>query len=167
MFGAAAAAEVAAFEAANVYAVKELVETYNLDCDFQLTRAFDVYLDAGHARETEEAWRRLQHEGVVNLCDVQFVSEKDAERVSIFLSNQQSEREVLMLQQGFRRQGCALCLQFYCSTPLAGEDGASAPGQAFGNRRHTQCTSEHASDVRFRFQGRDRKVDDRDAPRCD
>jgi hypothetical protein len=82
MFGASAAAEVAAFEAANVYAVKGLVEREDLDCDFQLTRSLDVYLDPQHARETEEAWRKLKREGVADLRDVAFVSGKDAERVS-------------------------------------------------------------------------------------
>jgi hypothetical protein len=82
MFGAAAAAELAAFEAANVYAVKKLVETEGLDCDFQLTRSLDVYLDPKHAKETEAAWRKLASDGVVDLSDVAFISDKDAERVS-------------------------------------------------------------------------------------
>lgn len=86
MYGAAAAAELAAFEAANVYAVKKLVESENLDCDFQLTRAVDVYLDAQHAKETEAAWRILKDEGVVDLSDVAFTSGSDAERVSDSLS---------------------------------------------------------------------------------
>ncbi|KAH7068356.1 FAD dependent oxidoreductase [Paraphoma chrysanthemicola] len=82
MFGAGAAAEVAAFEAANVLAVKELVETEELDCDFHLTRAVDVYLDAQHAKETEAAWRKLRQEDEVNLKDVSFIPQKHAERVS-------------------------------------------------------------------------------------
>ena len=83
MYGAAAAAELTAFEAANVFAVKELVENEGLDCDFQLTRALDVYLDVRHAQETEAAWRRLRTAGVVDLSDVAFISREDAERVSI------------------------------------------------------------------------------------
>ena len=87
MFGATAAAEVAAFEAANVYAVKDLVEREDLDCDFQLTRSLDVYLDLQHAKDTEEAWRKLKSEGVADLRDVAFVSGKDAERVSTFAAS--------------------------------------------------------------------------------
>jgi hypothetical protein len=92
MFGAAAAAEVAAFEAANVYAVKDLVEEHDLDCDFQLTRALDVYLDANHAKETEEAWRKLKGNGAVELNDVAFIREVDAERVSSFFKIGEYER---------------------------------------------------------------------------
>jgi glycine/D-amino acid oxidase-like deaminating enzyme len=42
IYGAEAAAEVTNFEASHVYAVKNLVETGGLDCDFHLTRAVCV-----------------------------------------------------------------------------------------------------------------------------
>ncbi|ETS73732.1 hypothetical protein PFICI_14678 [Pestalotiopsis fici W106-1] len=82
MYGAEAAAELAAFEASHVYAVKDLVERENLDCDFHLTRAVDVYLDPAHARDTEAAYRKLVRDGVVDMRDVAFTPRKDAERVS-------------------------------------------------------------------------------------
>ncbi|KAI4660351.1 hypothetical protein J4E81_006019 [Alternaria sp. BMP 2799] len=82
MDGASAAAEVTNFEAANVYAVKELVEAEKLDCDLHLTRAIDVYLDADHARQTEAAWEMLRRDNIVELRDVACVSKEDAERVS-------------------------------------------------------------------------------------
>ncbi|KAF4950356.1 hypothetical protein FSARC_13220 [Fusarium sarcochroum] len=55
IYGMEAAAELAKFEAAHVYAVKALVERENLDCDFNITRALDVFLDPKHAKQTEEA----------------------------------------------------------------------------------------------------------------
>ncbi|KAK7457475.1 hypothetical protein CaCOL14_001504 [Colletotrichum acutatum] len=82
LFGSEQAAALAAFEASNVYAVKELVESEGLDCDFHLTRAVDVYLDPEHAKETEAAYRELVKAGVVNMKDVAFTPKKDAERVS-------------------------------------------------------------------------------------
>lgn len=81
-FGLETAAQLAAFEASNVHAVKELVETENLDCDFHLTRAVDVYLDPEHARQTESAYRKLLKTKAVNLTDVHLVSKKHAEKVS-------------------------------------------------------------------------------------
>ena len=87
MHGAEAAGELAAFEAANVYAVKELVEKEGIECDFHLTRAVDVYLDEGHAKKTEEVYRRLLETGKVGLRDTAFVSGKDAERVSPFANS--------------------------------------------------------------------------------
>lgn len=82
LFGARAAAELVAFEASHVLAVKELVEREGLDCDFQLTRAVDVYLDPTHAKDTEAAYRNLVKAGEVDLRDVAFTPKKDAERVS-------------------------------------------------------------------------------------
>jgi len=87
MFGIEAAAELAAFESANVYAVKDLVESEGLDCDFQLTRSLDVYLDKKHAMETEAAYRKLVEAGVADLHDTAFIPEKDAERVRMSMVN--------------------------------------------------------------------------------
>ncbi|KAH8846411.1 hypothetical protein MCOR27_008192 [Pyricularia oryzae] len=82
LYGMEAAAEMARFEAEHVYAVKDLIETEGLDCDFHLTRAVDVCLDADHARETEAAYRELVKAGVADLRDVDFTPKPDAERVS-------------------------------------------------------------------------------------
>ncbi|KAH8886261.1 FAD dependent oxidoreductase superfamily protein [Thozetella sp. PMI_491] len=81
-YGAEAAAAVASFEAANVYAVKELVEREGIDCDFTLTRAIDVYLDPDHAKATEEAYRELLRIGAADLKDIQMLKGKDAETIS-------------------------------------------------------------------------------------
>ncbi|CAG9948019.1 unnamed protein product [Clonostachys rosea f. rosea IK726] len=82
LHGPKVAAELAAFEASHVLAVKQLVEAEGLDCDFHLTRAVDVYLDPAHAKETEAAYRELVKEGIVELHDVAFIPKQDAERVS-------------------------------------------------------------------------------------
>uniref|UniRef100_L2G0X2 FAD dependent oxidoreductase superfamily protein n=1 Tax=Colletotrichum fructicola (strain Nara gc5) TaxID=1213859 RepID=L2G0X2_COLFN len=66
LYGAGEAAKLAAFEASNVYAVKELVGSEGLDCDFDLTRAVDVYLDPEHAKQTEAAYRELLKAGKAN-----------------------------------------------------------------------------------------------------
>lgn len=83
LFGAEAAASIASYEASQVYAVKALVEKEGIDCDFHLTRATDVFLDAQAAKDAEAAFRQLQADGVVNLQDVHFISEPSlAERIS-------------------------------------------------------------------------------------
>ncbi|KAL3260504.1 hypothetical protein ABHI18_004531 [Aspergillus niger] len=81
-YGVEAAVEVAKFEASQVHAVKELVETENIDCDFVLTRACDATLDEKLAREIEDAYTELVKSGVADLKDVHFTPRKDAERVS-------------------------------------------------------------------------------------
>lgn len=62
-------------------AVKEFVEHKKIDCDFYLTRALDVYLDSGHATEVEGSYQELLRIGAASLGDVQFIANKDAERV--------------------------------------------------------------------------------------
>lgn len=80
-YGAENAAAFARFEAANVYAVKEMVEKENIDCDFVLTRALDVYLDEAHAKITHDAYQELHRIGVADLGDVQFLQGSNAEAV--------------------------------------------------------------------------------------
>ncbi|TLD15245.1 hypothetical protein PspLS_10676 [Pyricularia sp. CBS 133598] len=82
LYGMEAAAEMARFEAEHVYAVKDLIEAEGLDCDFHLTRAMDVCLDAEHARETEAAYRELVKADVADLRDVDFTPKQDAEKIS-------------------------------------------------------------------------------------
>ena len=81
-FGAKRAAEVARFEASQVFAVKELVEKENIDCDFTLTRACDATLDPGLAKATDDAFAELAKVGETNLTDVYHAKAKDAERLS-------------------------------------------------------------------------------------
>ncbi|KAF5533883.1 FAD dependent oxidoreductase [Fusarium phyllophilum] len=82
LFGSAATAELAEFEAAHVFAVKDLVESENIECDFHLTRALDVYLDEKHADEVRTTYKDLSQKRNMNLADVAFIDDKDAERVS-------------------------------------------------------------------------------------
>lgn len=81
IYGTKQAAELAWFESSGVLATKQLVDTEGLDCDFHLTRAVDVYMDAQHAADTFAAYRRLLARGEVDMRDVEYTSKKDAERV--------------------------------------------------------------------------------------
>lgn len=82
-FGVEAATEFAKFEAANVTAVKNVVEKESIDCDFVLTRAMDVYLDERQAEVVEKEWREVQRLGKASLGEVQFIKGCSAERVSM------------------------------------------------------------------------------------
>lgn len=83
-YGMADAAAFARFEAANVLAVKELVELERIDCDFVLTRALDVYLDEEHARSTHATYQELRRIGVADLGDIHYTEGLNAEAVSYF-----------------------------------------------------------------------------------
>ncbi|KAK8169341.1 FAD dependent oxidoreductase-domain-containing protein [Phyllosticta citrichinensis] len=82
LFGAKAANEVAAFESSQVYAVKELVEKEQIDCEFTLTRAVDVCLDADHAAKCKAEFMELRRRNVPSVRDVFFAEGKTAEDIS-------------------------------------------------------------------------------------
>lgn len=84
LLGIEAASQLAEFEASHVHAVKELVETEKIDCDFHMTRALDVYLDADHANEVESTYKSLEELDILNLRDVAVTSGKAAERVRVY-----------------------------------------------------------------------------------
>ena len=83
LYGVKAAAEIAKFETSQVLAVKELVEREKLNCDFQLTRGVDVYLDEGFAKRTADSYKRLVEEGAVDMRDVAYTGPDNAEQVSL------------------------------------------------------------------------------------
>lgn len=76
---------MAKFEGSGVLATKWLVEAEGLDCDFHLTRAVYVYMDAQHAAETIKAYKKLLERGEVDMKDVAYTPKKDAERVRGFI----------------------------------------------------------------------------------
>ncbi|KAK8100115.1 FAD dependent oxidoreductase [Apiospora kogelbergensis] len=81
-YGIKAAVEVAAFEASQVFDIKALVEKENIDCNFVLSRACDVVLDAGMAKESHDAFLKLRESGVADLKDVYHAYGKEAEQLS-------------------------------------------------------------------------------------
>lgn len=81
-YGVKAAVEVAAYEASQLFAIKELVEKENIDCDFVMSRACDAILDPSLAKDSHEAFMELRKSGVADLKDVYHAYGKDAERVS-------------------------------------------------------------------------------------
>jgi hypothetical protein len=84
-YGTEKAAEFARFEAANVLAVKDLVEQEKIDCDYHLTRVMDVYLDPENAKQTVKSYKQLFKFGIASLSNVKLVAGENAEsfRISI------------------------------------------------------------------------------------
>lgn len=82
MYGPSMAAEIAAFESSQLYAVKSLVETEQIDCDFTLTRAVDACLDQGHADKARIALEELLKSGEPSTRDIQMKVGKEAEALS-------------------------------------------------------------------------------------
>ncbi|KAJ5175835.1 uncharacterized protein N7482_001712 [Penicillium canariense] len=57
--GVEAAGEVAAFEAKHVHAMKDFVDQENIDCDYTVTKAIDVQLNAQHYQKLKDGYERL------------------------------------------------------------------------------------------------------------
>ena len=61
--GAAVAEEFAAFVHDQIYAMKDLVEREELDCEFELRRSFDVFVDDAEAEKVKTKYRACLNEG--------------------------------------------------------------------------------------------------------
>lgn len=62
--GVEIASEVGEFPVKQIYALKEVVDRECIDCDFLLTRSFDVWMDETQAREEEQKVRSLWEAGI-------------------------------------------------------------------------------------------------------
>ncbi|KAK4694741.1 hypothetical protein P7C71_g2895, partial [Lecanoromycetidae sp. Uapishka_2] len=81
-YGLEAAAEIANHEIAHVQAIKSLVEKENIDCEFTLTRSFDVFFDEQMALQAKDAYDSLVKKDLTFVNDAHYTPAKDAERVS-------------------------------------------------------------------------------------
>lgn len=82
-YGVDAAAEVAAFEAKHVQAVKEFVENENIDCDYTVTNAVDVQLDDEHYEKLKVGFEQLLADGCSPTKQARYVGPDQAESVSM------------------------------------------------------------------------------------
>ena len=82
LFGPETAVEMTKFEVQQVMEVKKLVQEEQIDCDFELTRGVDVFLDRRNAQPVIEAYRSMLKDGHA-IDDLHFVSDpKKAEQIS-------------------------------------------------------------------------------------
>ena len=80
--GAEAGAEIAKFEIAHVQAIKKVVEEEKIDCDFSLTRSYDVWCNEEAAVKAKEMYETMKGYGFDYMDDVVFYDGKNAEGVS-------------------------------------------------------------------------------------
>lgn len=83
MFGTALAEDMTTFENQQVWDVKELVEKEKIDCDFQLTRAIDVFTDKEFAESTMKKFNEMKSRGFKFPKGLHLISDpKSAEQIS-------------------------------------------------------------------------------------
>lgn len=82
-FGPGVAVELTKFEVQQVLDVKRLIEKEQIDCDFELTRGIDVFLDRRVAEPTVAAYKEMKAKGYQFPDDLHFVADpKKAEQIS-------------------------------------------------------------------------------------
>ncbi|OJD17276.1 hypothetical protein AJ78_02610 [Emergomyces pasteurianus Ep9510] len=79
--GLEAASELSNFEAEHIPAIRDVIEKEGIECDFNMTRSFEVLLREDHCKKVEKAFNQLVKSGVSLKQDVQYTS-KNAERIS-------------------------------------------------------------------------------------
>ncbi|KAL4870575.1 hypothetical protein BDV12DRAFT_207600, partial [Aspergillus spectabilis] len=80
--GLEAGAEVANFEIAHIKALKELVAEEKIDCDLNLTRNMNVFLNEADAERARQAYEAICSKGLAYTTDIHFTSKRDAEKIS-------------------------------------------------------------------------------------
>ena len=63
--------------------MKDAVDREDLDCEFEMRRSYDVYIDEGDAKEAEKLYRTAIREGHQWARDFDFVGEEFAEQVRL------------------------------------------------------------------------------------
>lgn len=83
-YGEEAAAELCAFEDAHVQAIADLVEKEGIDCDFAVTRSFDIHTNRDDAKAAKKTFEEMKTRGVAmsTLEGLVWTDEEDAEKVS-------------------------------------------------------------------------------------
>ena len=79
--GAEAAKELSTFQTELLYAMKEVVDKEQLDCDFVMTRSLEIILDQSHADALKKIYEDQIHLGLDYIRDVDFIGPRYAERV--------------------------------------------------------------------------------------
>ena len=80
-YGPSAAAEVVAYQLNQLTALKEVVEKEKIDCEFSLTRSFDVFFDEDHAREMQEFVSIQQVDGAPWAQHMTWIDASESEKV--------------------------------------------------------------------------------------
>ncbi|KIM93789.1 hypothetical protein OIDMADRAFT_149679 [Oidiodendron maius Zn] len=81
-YGAKAAEEVAAFQPAHIYALKQVMEHEKINCDFILIRTLEVLFDQAQTDSLDAIYHEKLRSCVGMLDDVGFIGQKYAEQLS-------------------------------------------------------------------------------------
>lgn len=81
--GAEAGAELANFELSHVKALKDVISEEGIDCDFNVTRNMNVYLNEAHGEKAKQKYETLASQAHSFVEDIHYTPQKHAEGVSL------------------------------------------------------------------------------------
>lgn len=86
------AIDVADFEFKHVNEIADLVKRENIDCDFELTKSFDIHTDPATAEKAKRDYLELKRRGIAKstIDDLTWYDDEEAEKVSSNPSSKQS-----------------------------------------------------------------------------
>lgn len=84
--GTEAGAELANFELSHVKALKDVISEEGIDCDFNITRNMNVYLNEAHGEKAKQKYEALASQAHSFVEDIHYTSQKHAEGVRLLFS---------------------------------------------------------------------------------
>jgi hypothetical protein len=118
--GLEAANSLAAFVKAQQYHMKDAVERENIDCESEIRRTYDVYIDEEDAKEAEELYRTAITEGHQWARDLDFVGRELVEQVLLTFAHRSMVRTICILMEiGHVDPRCESCNQYASMQSLA------------------------------------------------
>ncbi|KAL2852955.1 FAD dependent oxidoreductase [Aspergillus pseudoustus] len=81
-YGVDAGAEVANFEISHIPALKKVIAEENIDCDLNLTRSMNVYLNEEEGEQAKQIYEALVARGLEYTSDLHYTPHKYAEKIS-------------------------------------------------------------------------------------
>jgi len=137
--GVVMAEEIAAFVNEQIYALKEVVEAEGIDCEFELRRSYDVFIDQKEAEEATRFFREGVKAKAKWVRNVDLVGQKYVERVRLLILRCLSIPAVLDLKRkhiGYISEGCKSRLEQACMFLVAIQVCHWASGEARSRSRH-------------------------------
>lgn len=80
-FGKEAAAELCAFVDATLHTIKRVIEEEAIDCDFVMTRSFDVFCNQEAADDVKAKFQKMAKDGDELVKDAGLIPDKFIQRV--------------------------------------------------------------------------------------
>lgn len=149
-YGVDAAAEVAAFEAKHVHAMKDFIESEKIDCDYTVTKAVDVQLTESHFKKLKDGYNHLVSSGSQATAQAQIIEFKDAEAVCLLFIHKIPEfrRSTADIDPVFWSKRCCGLLYVRRGSHLGLQIRSPYPGKRSLARR--QSTNTYPSDESLR-----------------